>query len=163
MDVKKPANSVDRAVADIRRATTRLIKLLADRDESVGQRAASALVLIDPPPIWALTDVLIQANDKALRLKVVAVLGRIAEAEQVRVLCALGSAYMAVKDTDVRLAMIDAMLRMKTIYEQAAQATPAVHVPRGAGPPPGSAGPDEGDGPEDGLPAWRRQRPRSGV
>jgi hypothetical protein len=124
MDVKKSANPVDRAVADIRRATTRLIKLLVDKDESVGQRAAAALAVIDPPPIWALTDVLIQSNDKALRLKVVAVLGRITEAEQVRVLCALGSAYMAVKDTDVRLAMIDTMLAMKTIYEQAAQAAP---------------------------------------
>jgi hypothetical protein len=151
MDVKQPANPVDRAFADIRRATNRLIKLLADKDESVGQRAATALAVIDPPPIWALTDVLIQSNDKALRLKVVAVLGRIAEAEQIRVLCALGSAYLAVKDPDVRLAMIDAMLAMKSIYEQAAQAAPPGPAARSDGPRPGSAGPDKGDDPEEGL------------
>src|SRR5918993_3374285 len=105
MDAKETANPVDRAVADIRRATTRLIKLLASKDASVGQRAAAALTMVDPPPIWALTDVLIQSGDKGLRLKVIAALGRIAEVEQVRVLCALGTAFMAVKDTDLRMAM----------------------------------------------------------
>ena len=87
---------VDRAVADIRRATDRLIKLLASKDAAVGLRAAAALAEVDPPPIWALTDVLIRSGDRGLRLKVVAVLGRIAEVEQVRVLCALGTAYMAI-------------------------------------------------------------------
>ncbi len=64
MDAKGRANPVDRAVADIRRATNRLIKLLASEDESVGLRAAAALAMVDPPPIWALTDVLIQSGDK---------------------------------------------------------------------------------------------------
>ncbi len=64
MDAKETANPVDRAIADIRRATNRLIKLLASKDESVGLRAAAALAMVDPPPIWALTDVLIQSGDK---------------------------------------------------------------------------------------------------
>ena len=163
MDAKETANPVDRAVADIRRATNRLIKLLASKDEAVGLRAAAALAEVDPPPIWALTDVLIQSGDKGLRLKVVAALGRIAEAEQVRVLCALGTAYMAVKDPDVRMAMIDAMLAMKPAFEQASQAPPPGAAPHADGHPPRAEGPDAGDGPEDALPAWRRRRHRSGL
>src|SRR4051812_15539105 len=112
MDAKETANPVDRAVADIRRATNRLIKLLASKDEAVAPRAPAGLAMGDPPPGRAPTDVLIQSGDKGLRFKVVAALGRMAEAEQVRVLCALGTAYMAVKDPDVRMAMIDAMLKM---------------------------------------------------
>ena len=161
MDAKETANPVDRAVADIRRATNRLIKLLASEDEAVGQRAAAALAMIDPPPIWALTDVLIQSGDKGLRLKVVAALGRIAEAEQIRVLCALGTAYMAVKDPDVRMAMVDAMLGMKMAFEQAGQAPTPGPAPHGEGPTHRAEVPDGGDGTEDVLPAWRRRRHRS--
>ncbi len=157
MDAKETANPVDRAVADIRRATNRLIKLLASKDEAVGMRAAAALAEIDPPPIWPLADVLIQSGDKGLRLKVVAALGRIAEVEQVRVLCALGTAYMAVKDPDVRMALVGAMLAMKPAFEQASQARPPAAAPHADGHPPGT------DGPEDGLPGWRRGRHRSGL
>jgi len=163
MDAKGRANPVDRAVADIRRATNRLIKLLASKDEAVGLRAAAALAMVDPPPIWALTDVLIQSGDKGLRLKVVAALGRMAEAEQVRVLCALGTAFMAVKDPDVRMAMIDAMLKMKTVFEQASQARPPGPAPYGDGHTQRAEVPDASDGTEDVLPAWRRRRHRSGL
>jgi hypothetical protein len=163
MDGKETANPVDRAVADIRRATNRLIKLLAHKDELVVQRAAAALALMDPPPIWALTEVLIQSGDKGLRLKVVAVLGRIAEVEQVRVLCALGTAYMVVKDPDLRMAMIDAMLKMKTVFEQASPAPPPGAAPHADGHTQRAEVPDVGDGTEDVLPAWRRQRHRSGL
>ena len=157
MDVKGQANPVDRAVADIRRANNRLIKLLGSEDETVGLRAAAALAVIDPPPIWALTDVLIQSGDKGLRLRVVAALGRIAELEQVRVLCALGTAYLSVTDPDVRLAMVDAMLAMKPAFEQASQAPPPGAAAHTDSHPPGA------DGPEDGLPGWRRGRHRSGL
>src|SRR4051794_29185166 len=100
MEAKERTNPVDRAVMDIRRATTRLIKLLAHKDDLVVQRAAAALATVDPPPIAALTDALIRSKDKALRLKIITVLGRVAEVEQVRVLLGLGSAYLAIKDTD---------------------------------------------------------------
>ncbi len=163
MDAKETANPVDRAVADIRRATNRLIRLLASKDEAVGLRAAAALSEIDPPPIWALTDVLIRSGDKGLRLKVVAALGKIAEGEQVRVVYALGTAYMAVEDPDVRLALVDAMLAMKPAFEQASQAPPPGQAHHADGHVPGADGPDAGDGPEDVLPAWRRGRHRSGV
>src|SRR4051794_36449995 len=163
MDAKGQANPVDRAVADIRRATSRLIKLLASEDEAVGLRAAAALAMVDPPPIWALTDVLIRSGDKGLRLKVVAALGRIAEAEQVRVLIALGTAFKAVKDPDLRMAMIDAMLTMKMVFEQASQAPAPGAAPRADGHTQKAEGPDVSDGPEDVPPAWRRRRHRSGL
>jgi hypothetical protein len=157
------ADPVGRALADIRRANTRLIKLLAHEDELVGRRAAAALATIDPPPIAALTDVLIQAKDKVLRLEIIAALGRIAEVEQVPVVMALGTAYLAIKDPDVRLAMVRTIMKMKLYCELAAEAAgagPATHV---GDPPQGAAGPGEDDGTEDGLPAWRRQRPRRGL
>ncbi len=157
MNAKETANPVDRAVADIRRANTRLIKLLGSKDESVGLRAVTALAEMDPPPIWPLADVLIQSGDKGLRLRVVAALGRIAELEQIRVLCALGSAFMAVKDPDVRMAMVDAMLAMKPAFEQASRAPTPGAAPRADGHPPGA------EVPEDDLPGWRRGRHRSGL
>ena len=163
MDAKETANPVDRAVADIRRANNRLIKLLASEDETIGLRAAAALADIDPPPIWALTDVLIRSGDRGLRLAVVAALARIAEAEHIRVLYALGTAYMAVADPDVRMALVEAMLGMKPAFEQASQVTPPGPAPHGDGHTQRAEVPEKGDGAEDALTAWRRQRHRSGV
>jgi hypothetical protein len=157
------ADPVVRALADVRRVHTRLIKLLGHEDGAVGQRAAAVLAVIDPPPITPLTDVLIQTRDKRLRLRIIVVLGLIAEVEQVRVVVALGSAYLAVKDPDVRLAIVQTIMNMKMYRELAAQAAGASPATPGGDPPQGASGPGEDDGTEDGLPAGRRQRPRRGL
>jgi Resolvase, N terminal domain len=86
-------------------------------DEVVALAAHAALLAVDPPPIWALTDVQILDRDKGLRLKVIAVQGRIAETEQVRVVCVLGTAFTAVRDIDLRIATYNAMIGMKMAFE----------------------------------------------
>ena len=70
MDVKESsakADPVDRAVAEINRATDRLIDLLGQQDDLVSAKAHSALRDLDPPPIGALAESLFTARDPKLR------------------------------------------------------------------------------------------------
>jgi hypothetical protein len=125
MDVKKPsakADPVDRAVSAINRAITRLIELLGHQDDLVSVKAHCALRNLDPPPIGALADSLFTARDPKLRARAAGVLGAAADADKFRVLMILGQAYKAEVDMGVRLAIADAMLNMKTYFQELQEA-----------------------------------------
>src|SRR4051812_37701447 len=113
MDVKPSsakADPVGRAVVEVKRATARLIKLLASRDDQISIKARCALRDLDPPPIGALANSLFTARDPRLRAGAAGVLGAVADADKLRVVMILGYAYKAEGDMTVRKAIIDAML-----------------------------------------------------
>ena len=128
MDVKKSsakADPVDQAVAEIKRGTDRLIRLLASEDLAIGARADAALRALDPPPIGPLAEALFTARDPKVRAGAAAVLGSAADADKLRVLVILGHAFKAEADMAVRLAIVDAMLGMKTFFEELQEAAAA--------------------------------------
>ncbi len=150
MDVKESsakADPVDRAVVGVNRAITRLIELLAHKDDLVSVKAHCALRDLDPPPIGALAETLLTARDPKLRARTAGVLGASADADKMRVMAILGQAFKTEGEMAVRLAVMDAMLSMKTYFEELEEAaaarpdSPSAIVPGGrddaaAGPPP---------------------------
>lgn len=110
MEANQAKDPVAKAVADIKKATDRLIGLVASADEAVGARARAAVRALDPPPIWPLTEALLKARDAGLRLKLVAILAEIGPMEPLRVVAALGEAVKVEKDRDVRVATLNAMV-----------------------------------------------------
>ncbi len=117
MGAKKAKEPVDKAVADINRATNRLIDLLTGQDESIGSRAVAALAALDPPPIWALSDALLKEPDATSRLGIIRALTGMGVVEPFRVVIALSEAVKAEKDLEVKKATFDAMVsvRMKIV------------------------------------------------
>lgn len=121
MDAVKKGDPVAKAVADVKRGVDRLIKLLGSKDDVVSVKAHSALCGLDLPPIGALADALFKSRDPRVRAGAAGVLGAAADADKVRVLIILGHAFRSETDMAVRVAVINAMLGMKTYFEEMAE------------------------------------------
>jgi hypothetical protein len=119
------ADPVGRAVAEVKRAITRLIELLGHKDDLVSVKAHCALRDLDPPPIGALAEALLTARAPKLRAGAAGVLGAAADSDKMRVLMILGHAYKAEADMAVRMAVVDAMLSMKTYFQELEEAVAA--------------------------------------
>jgi hypothetical protein len=67
--------------------------------------------LLDPPPTWALGEVLLGSQDRAFRLRIIKVLVALAAVDQIRVLC---EAFMERRDVEVKRAVATALLALVT-------------------------------------------------
>ena len=110
MDVKKSADPVDRAVAAVRGAQDRLVRLLHSEDDAVRRKAVVALQALDPLPISPVADALLGARDADSRLRLVALLGAMGSFEPIRVLAELAAALKVEKDMRVRRAILNTMV-----------------------------------------------------
>ena len=80
--------------------------------------------LLDPPPTWALGEVLLGNQDRSLRLRIIKVLVGLATVDQVRVVCVLCEAFKQRRDLEVKRAAALALLAL---------------VPQWSGPSPSAA------------------------
>jgi len=110
MDVKKSADPVDRAVAAVRGAQDRLVRLLHSKDDAVRRKAVVALQDQDPLPISPVADALFRARDADSRLRLVALLGAMGAFEPIRVLAEFATALKGEKDMRVRRSILNTMV-----------------------------------------------------
>jgi hypothetical protein len=150
MEANTTKDPVAKAVADIRKATDRLIGLLASADASVGLRAAAALREVDPPPIWRLASALVESRDRGLRARIIEVLVQLSETDKIVVLCALAWVLRAAKEPSTKMEVVNGMIALKTIYEEDQEPS------QGAAPVPPGDGPHSG---AQGSPSWGESSP----
>jgi hypothetical protein len=86
--------------------------------------------LLDPPPAWALGEVLLGSQDRAFRLRIIKVLVGLASVDQVRVLCVLCEAFKQRRDLEVKRAVATALLVL------AERSGPSPSPPEGPAPDP---------------------------
>jgi hypothetical protein len=129
--VRKPAGDpVDLAVAAIRNAQSRLIRLLAGEDDSVGRKAAAALKALDPPPIWPLFEALSKERGADSRLKIVAVLAGMGALEPIRVMVVLSEVLRVEQDLKVKRAILGVMVTVGKAAMDARPVRPTGRDPR---------------------------------
>ena len=110
MDVTKSKDPVDRAVAAVRTAQDRLVRLLHSEDDAVRRKAVVALQAQDPLPISPVADALFRARDADSRLRLVALLGAMGAFEPIRVLAEFATALKGEKEMGVRRAILNTMV-----------------------------------------------------
>ena len=70
--------------------------------------------LLDPPPTWAPSEVLLGSQDRAFMLRIMKVLVSLAAVDRVRVLCVLSQAFKERRDLEVKRAVATALLVLVT-------------------------------------------------
>lgn len=105
---KQPVGEVDRAVAAHRRALTRLIGLLKHKEMKVRDEAGTALLGLDPPPVQALLDAILESKDRPFQVRCIGLLESMAPAAWVQVGMALGAILVGVPDSEVHRSVIQA-------------------------------------------------------
>ncbi|WP_165252753.1 hypothetical protein [Paludisphaera soli] len=90
MDAKRGPDPVGRAVDGLRRAVDKLIDLSKSPDGAVRAGAADALRGLDTPPVGALIEVPMKAEDVGFKIEIIEVPGGQGEAYRTHLLLAVG-------------------------------------------------------------------------
>jgi len=111
MDAKIGPEQVERAVAGINRATTKLINLLKSPDEEVRAGTSAALLALDPPPVLAMITSLFKARDTNFKIEIIKILSGLGEEFRTPVVLATSQLWQGC-DPAVGRAIVDAVLVM---------------------------------------------------
>lgn len=122
---KQCESEVGRAVASYKRALDRLVRLLKHKDETVRGEAGAALCDLNPPPVQAVLDAILESKDTGSQVRCIALLESMAPAAWTQVAVALAAIFISPADAEVRQALAGAAMSLRRMRVEAQSQPPA--------------------------------------